>query len=71
MFWLLYLLPIAGRSTALHHLYVGELNSIAIHALEMNDTARTIYEMGIIPGAGASPSLTLDVREDIVMWSIR
>ncbi|KAF1962403.1 hypothetical protein CC80DRAFT_160463 [Byssothecium circinans] len=57
---LLHLVSIAGYATAaLHHLYVGENEGNFIHVLELDDAARTPYEMGMVP-AGASPSLALD-----------
>lgn len=48
-------------SAALHHLYVGETDGAWIHALELDDKARKVTEMGMIP-AGSSSSLALDVR---------
>jgi hypothetical protein len=62
MFGLLNLLSVAGlASAALHHLYVGENEGPFIHAVELDDVARTANEMGLVPASGASPSLTLDV----------
>lgn len=61
MFSLLLFLSVA--SAKLHHFYVGQIDSTAIHALELDDELRTLYEMGIIPTTSASPSLAIDVRQ--------
>jgi len=53
----------AGIATAkLHHFFVGETESIAIHALELDDELRTLSEMGIIPAQDTAPTLAIDVR---------
>jgi TM2 domain-containing membrane protein YozV len=59
MLGLLFFLSVA--SAKLHHFYVGQISSTAIHALELDDELRTLYEMGIIPTAMTSPSLAIDV----------
>jgi hypothetical protein len=46
-------------AASLHHVYVGQTEGSFIHALEMDDAARQVYEMGMIPSAGASPSMLL------------
>jgi hypothetical protein len=54
------IIAIAGCATAtLHHVYVGQTTGAFIHALELDDATRRVYEMGMIPAAGASPSLVL------------
>jgi hypothetical protein len=54
------LFAFAGCAAAtLHHVYVGQTEGSFIHALEMDDATRQVYEMGMIPAAGASPSLLL------------
>ena len=54
------LLALVGCAAAtLHHLYVGETAGAVIHALEMDDAAKQVYEMGMIVAAGASPSMIL------------
>lgn len=58
----LQLVFLAGCASAkLHHLYVGMKAGSMIHALEINDEARTVVEMGMIPAVGSSPSLAVDV----------
>ncbi|KAF1969248.1 hypothetical protein BU23DRAFT_571633 [Bimuria novae-zelandiae CBS 107.79] len=47
-------------SAKVHHFYVGQIDSTAIHALELDDELRTLYEMGIIPTTTVSPSLAID-----------
>ena len=59
MFGLFLLLSVA--SAKVHHFYVGQIYSAAIHALELDDELRTLYEMGIIPTTTASSSLAIDV----------
>jgi hypothetical protein len=60
MFVALELIAFAGCVVAtLHHVYVGQTEGSFIHALEMDDAARQVYEMGMIPAAGASPSMLL------------
>lgn len=55
------LLFLSVVSAKLHHFYVGQISSTALHALELDDELRTLYEMGIIPTTTASPSLVIDV----------
>lgn len=55
------LLFLSVASAKVHHFYIGETVSRAIHAVEMDDELRTLFEMGIIPGTTASPSLAIDV----------
>jgi hypothetical protein len=60
MFAVLEVLAFAGCATAaLHHIYVGQTAGAIIHALEMDDATKQVYEMGMIPAAGASPSMIL------------
>ncbi|KAL5436585.1 hypothetical protein PMIN07_012041 [Paraphaeosphaeria minitans] len=58
MLWLLLFLSVT--SAKLHHFYVGQISSTAVHALELDDELRTLYEMGIIPTTTAAPSLVID-----------
>lgn len=53
----------APRALALtHHLAVGTTDGQALYSLEMDDAARSVYLIQARDAAGASPSLTLDVR---------
>ncbi|KAK7183954.1 hypothetical protein DPSP01_011723 [Paraphaeosphaeria sporulosa] len=54
------LLFLSVTSAKLHHFYVGQISSTALHALELDDELHTLYEMGIIPTTTASPSLVID-----------
>ena len=56
------ILFLSVASAKVHHFYVGQIYSTAIHALELDDELRTLYEMGIIPTTTASSSLAIDVR---------
>lgn len=45
-----------------HHLAVGTIDGQALYSLEVDDAARAVYVIQARDAAGASPSLTLDVR---------
>ncbi|KAJ4299461.1 hypothetical protein N0V90_004706 [Kalmusia sp. IMI 367209] len=63
------LLFLSVASAKVHHFYVGQLASTALHALELDDELRTLVEMGIIPTITANPSLAIDHSKKFLFTS--
>lgn len=63
MLYILFALSVfvGWSAAALHHLFVGTVDSGSVYVLEMDDMARTLTLVRNNSAAGASPSIAFDV----------